>query len=98
MQTSPAQVGMPRTTLHRARMTRLLLQVQEEDGAVYAIAVDVSASHATETAVIVALQPSDRICVRGHLRTEQVFDRRFATLDNPEGRPSSAIVVVVRTL
>jgi hypothetical protein len=91
-------VAVPRTNLQNARMKRLLVQVEEGDGAIYAIPIDVSYSTHKRQALVDELQGGDRVRVRGRLRTEQTFDRRFASDDHPDGRPTRTVNVVVEEI
>ncbi len=90
-------VGVTRTTVFRTRVTCLLVQVTEEDGAIYAMTLNVplSPEHTARAALLEKLQLGARIRARGRLHTEQRFDRRFATADDPDGRPSRQVVVAV---
>jgi len=79
----------------RTRTTRLLLHVAEEDGSAYGLNVDVPSHTAEREQLLARLKHGERVRVRGTLRTEPTFDLRFATDDNPAGRPTRQMAVVV---
>jgi hypothetical protein len=93
-----AVLPVPRMTRYSAQVQRLLLQVEEEDGLVYTLPLDVPTHLPDQQALLAILAPGDRIHVHGRVCTEATFDRRFATLDNPDGRPTSQLTVVVAQL
>lgn len=82
----------------RTRTTRLLLHIEEEDGITYGLNVDVPAHTAEREQIIAHLGHGDRVHVRGRLRTEPAFDVRFATDDNPAGRATRQMTVVVESI
>ena len=95
---TPAATIIPRRTRYMAYQQHLVLQVVEEDGVLYTLPVNVPVHLPEQQAALTTLTYGDRVRVVGHLRTETAFDRRFATRDNPDGRPTSLLVVAVTTL
>jgi len=82
----------------RTRTTRLLLHVAEEDGTAYGLNVDVPSHTAEREQLLARLKHGERVRVRGTLRTEPTFDLRFATDENPAGRPTRQMAVVVEQI
>jgi hypothetical protein len=82
----------------RTRTTRLLLHIAEEDGTAYGLNVDVPSHTAEREHLLARLKHGERVRVGGTLRTEPTFDLRFATDENPAGRPTRQMAVVVEQI
>jgi hypothetical protein len=81
-----------------ARTARLALQVTEEDGDAYGIRL-VCAQQAPGVAALLAqLQDGDRIRVAGRLGWRATYDLRYATPDDPAGRPVRELLITVLAL
>ncbi len=83
---------------YSAHVHRLLLQIAEEDGAVYTLPLDVPSALPEHHALLAALHVGDRVRVVGRLRMDSTYDRRFATTANPDGRPTTQVLVAVQHL
>jgi len=93
----PVQAVRP-ASRYSAHVHRLLLHVAEEDGAIYTLPLDVPSALPEHQALLAALQVGDRVRVVGRLRMDTTYDRRFATAANPDGRPTTQLVVAVQHL
>jgi hypothetical protein len=80
---------------YSAHVHRLLLQIAEEDGALYTLPLDVPAALPEQQTLIDSLQLGDRVRIAGRLRMDTTHDRRFATAANPYGRPTTHLLVAV---
>lgn len=89
-----------RSTLFRTRVTRLLVEVTEEDGALHTMTLNVPlpVDQPEREALLNTLVPGERIRASGRIHTEQTYDTRFATQADPDGRPSRQLAVTVETL
>ena len=91
--TNPVRAVRP-VGRYSAHVYRLLLQIVEEDGAVYTLPLDVPAALPEHT-LIGTLHVGERVRVAGRLRMDTTHDRRFATAANPYGRPTTHLLVAV---
>ena len=82
----------------RAVTTQLSVQVNEEDGEAYGIRLVFPPRSAEQEHLIAGLAEGDRVRVRGRLGWRETYDTRFATADDPLGRPAREMVVTMLQL
>jgi hypothetical protein len=79
----------------RAVTTQLVVQVNEEDGDAYGLRLVFPPRASAPADLIAALAEGERLRVRGRLGWRETYDLRFATAEDPLGRPTRELVVTV---